>query len=148
MPSCRKRVLVWEDETGCVPASSSAFDVWHRPHADNWAVDVDEVQPDLVLLDNDLGMSHRQGWEILLELRRARPDLVVFSISRHAAAVLRMALSGAIVVAKEDASRLLEELAVRWPEFTDGRGRLSRARCLDLAVVDPQMRAFLWRSYA
>jgi DNA-binding NarL/FixJ family response regulator len=130
----RRRALAWEDEVAFVPADSAAFRVWHRPHADDWEHDLQQVQPHVVLLDNDMGAEHRQGWEVLVELRRTHPDLVVFSISRHPAAALRMTFSGALVAAKEDAGRLLQELAARWPELLDERGRLSRERCATLEV--------------
>lgn len=135
-------VLVWDDELDAATVASPFFRVVCRAHADAWADDLRDAAPDVVLVDNDMGDDHLQGWEVLAELRRERPDLVVFAVSRNLPAMLRMVLDGALPVAKERIPELLRELEAAWSDGAGAGGAPWLARCRSLACVDRRLLSF------
>jgi len=112
-------VIIWDDELASAPPMGCYRNLVPvlRPHADEWFEDIRRCRPVCGLLDNDMGREHLRGTDIVGQIRRRFPLLMLLCISANTAACFYMVRSGVSCFPKDFVNPFLKRLDM----LLDGR---------------------------
>ena len=110
--TARPKVLLWDDELfSSEELTELACKGLHlRADADHWQEDVSQINPSVVMIDNDFGPEHTPGWIVCKSIIAEFPKIKVISITHNPVARIRMIRDGAGYLPKSGIVSFLQSL--------------------------------------